>query len=128
MPMYEMLDSLGGKKISAAASVKGHSVRHIIGQAQLREVRLPSLAELLDINNTRAKSAGKAQYIFLYDGKKAPAGYAAEAAKLKELSHKLTEIQRRNLDLNLQLIELEATRNEKEDDDDDGPDDDIFNP
>lgn len=128
LPMYDMLDELKGNKVKAQGSGKGCSVRHLIGQAQLREVRSPALAELLDMNNVRATSSGKGQYIFLHDGKKAPAGYAAEAAKLKELSDKLTEVQRRNLDLNLQLIELEATRNDKEDDDDGELDDDIFNP
>lgn len=128
LPMYEMLDELTGTRVKATAQVKGSSVRHLIGQAQLREVRSPALAELIDMNNVRATSAGKGQYIFLHDGRKAPAGYPAEAAKLQELSDKLTEIQRRNLDLNLQLIELEATRNEKEDTDDDDLDDDIFNP
>lgn len=128
VPMYAMLDVLTGKKLGSAAATKGHSVRHILGQAQLREVRIPALAELLDMNNVRAQQQGKGQYIFLHDGKKAPAGYPAEAAKLQQVRDKLTETQRRNLDLNLQLIELEATRNEKEDDTDDDTDDDIFNP
>lgn len=129
LPMYDVLDDLGGTKVRATAQIKGHSIRNLLGQAQLREVHSAALAELLDINNQRAVSAGKGQYVFLYDGSKIPGNYATESAKLKSVSHKLTEIQRHNLELNLQLIELEATRNEKEENDgDNGHDDDIFNP
>lgn len=127
-PMYEILDSLGGKA-SNGGSTKGHSQRHLLGQALLREVRSPALAELLDINNSRSSQGGKGQYVFLYDGAKAPAGYAAEAAKLNSpaVKAKLTEVQAQNLDLNLQLIELEAMRNDKEEIAHDDIDD-IFNP
>lgn len=119
LPMYNMLDAMKGKKVQATATISGRSVRNLIGQAQLREVQSSALAELLNINNVRAISSGKGQYVFLYTGKNIPSAYPAEAAQLKKIEHKLTELQRRNLDLNLQLIELEAIRNEKEEEEED---------
>lgn len=121
LPMYEILDSLGtGRNASAGTAIKGRSLRNLIGQAQLREVISPALAELLRINNVRAMSAGKAQFVLLPSGKSSdiPSGYPSAAVKLKG-NPRLTEIQRLNLDLNLQLIELESIRNEKEGSDDD---------
>lgn len=127
LPMYNVLDELKGSKVVASASSKGSSVRHLLGQAQLREVQSSALAELININNIKAMAAGKAQYVFVHNSKSVPQNYLAAAAKLREVQDKLTELQRRNLDLNLQLIELEATRNEKEETHDE-PDDDLFNP
>lgn len=119
LPMYELLDNIKGKTGSSPASLKGSSVRNLIGQAQLREIRSTALRELLDMNNHRAMQAGKAQYVLLPDGKtKTLPAYPAAAAKLKG-NPKLTELQALNLALNLQLVELESIRNEKGVDDDD---------
>lgn len=118
LPMYDVLDALGNKS-SAPASLKGKSVRNLIGQAQLRQVETPALAELLQFNNARAAAAAKWQYMFFVDGKQA-AGYASFESKAKtilgdpSIAEKLTELQALNLRLNLELIEIEAIRNEKE--------------
>lgn len=114
LPMYEILDNLKGKTSSSPVSIKGQSPRKLIGQAQLRQVESPALKELLSMNNTRAMTAGKAQYVLLFSGraKDIPSNYVAAAQKLQG-NPRLTEIQALNLDLNLQLVELESIRNEK---------------
>lgn len=117
LPMYEILDSISNKT-AAAASTKGCSVRNLIGQARLREVQSTALAELLSINNTRAMSQGKVQYMLLTTGKKVDPKYQSKAQVLQG-NAKLTEVQALNLNLNLQLIEMEAIRKEKGTDDDD---------
>lgn len=115
LPMYEILDSLASKSSSSPAMLKGCSVRNLIGQAQLREVRSTALRELIDMHNSRACTSGKHQYVLLLDGKLKhhwAAGYLAAAEKLRG-NPRLTEIQARNLDLNLQLIEMESIRKER---------------
>lgn len=126
LPMYEILDQIKGKSSSTPATLKGVSVRNLIGQGLLREVRSAGLRELIDMNNKRAMSAGKAQYVVLVDAKakSIPTGYPAAAQKLSEVKEKLTEQQGRNLELNLQMIEMESIRNQKGD----GADDDTFIP
>ena len=126
LPMYEILDSLKNKTASPA-SLKGCSVRNLIGQAQLRQVQSAPLAELLAINNTRAIKAGKIQYVLLSTGKRVDPTYPSKAHVLKG-NPRLSEIQALNLGLNLQLIEMESIRNEKEsEDEDDGlTDPDLF--
>ena len=123
LPMYEILDQVKGKT-SAGSALKGSSIRNLIGQAQLREVQAPALAEVININNSRAMSQGKAQYVMLLGGsaKSVPPGYVAAAQKL-EGNPRLTEQQALNLNLNLQLVQLESVRYEKEGSIDD---DDIF--
>jgi hypothetical protein len=129
LPMYKVLDNLVAKS-SAPATIEGRSIRNLIGQAQLRLVQCDSLAELVKMNNVLAMQQGKAQYVFFLSGKDALAHpkYQARAEQIKD-SDKLTPLQRQNLELNLELIELEAIRNEKmkETADDAEFDDDIFN-
>jgi hypothetical protein len=128
LPMYEILDSLKSKS-SSPASVKGCSLRHLIGQAQLREVQSAALKELLHMNNIKAMAAGKTQYVFLTTGKDASTWPAYQSkAQVLQGNAKLTEIQAINLDLNLQLIEMESIRQEKgtTDDDDATILDDVF--
>ena len=129
LPMYKVLDNLVAKS-SAPATIEGRSIRNLIGQAQLRLVQCDSLAELVKMNNVLAMQQGKAQYVFFLSGKDAIAHpkYQARAEQIKD-SDKLTPLQRQNLELNLELIELEAIRNEKmkETADDAEFDDDIFN-
>jgi len=121
LPMYEILDQIKGKS-SAGGQLKGCSIRNLIGQAQLREVQSTSLMELLSMNNHRAMQAGKPQYVLLVaaGAKSVPQNYQAAAQRLVG-NDRLTEVQAKNLELNLQLIEMEAIRNEKgiADDDDD---------
>lgn len=124
LPMYEILDRFKGQGGSGVTrSIKGTSVRKLIGQAQLREIESGYLRQVLDENNTLAMRDGKPQYVFIYDGKVVPPGYVNDAKSLgaKHLRSRLTETQALNLDLNLELIELETIRNKKEvpaDDDD----------
>jgi hypothetical protein len=126
-PMYDMLDQFKNGKSSSTALTKGHSPRNLIGQAQLREVQSSTLVSLITANNTKAMRAGKPQYVVLLDGKakSIPNGYVTDAAQLQD-SKKLSEVQRKNLNLNLQLIEMESIRNEPVEGGDDDVDD-IFN-
>ena len=116
LPMYEILDALKNKQ--SAATLKGCSVRNLIGQAQLREVQSAALAELISMNNAAALKEGKIQYVLLMNGKKVDPRYPSKAQVLKD-SPKLTELQALNLRLNLQLIEMESIRHERGDEDDD---------
>lgn len=123
LPMYEVLDLLKQKASVGAIGVKGRSIRNLIGQAQLREVQSAPLRELIAMNNVRAISAGKFQYVFLLDGKNVDPKYIKAAQSLRG-NPKLTNLQKINLQLNLQLVEMEEERkrtsvndNEKEDED-----------
>jgi hypothetical protein len=127
LPMYALLDSFKNKS-SAPGILPGCSVRNLIGQAQLREVQSTTLSEVLSMNNNRAMRAGKIQYVLLPSGKSADPQYKSKAQVLQG-NPKLTPIQSTNLDLNLQLIEMEAIRTEKGSDSDDdilNVDDDVF--
>lgn len=126
LPMYDILDTLANKS-TAPASLKGKSVRNLIGQAQLRHVETVTLDELLRINNSRAMQASKFQYVFFTSGKDA-LGHPTYKQKALSLvgNDKLTELQALNLRLNLELIELEEIRNEKEGTTVDDDEDDIF--
>jgi hypothetical protein len=114
LPMYEILDQIKGKS-SAGSSIKGCSIRNLIGQALLREVQCAELAELISMNNAAAMRQSKAQYVLLTSGKAAfvPPNYQSAAEKLRG-NPRLSEKQALNLELNLQLIELEAIRIQKE--------------
>jgi len=105
--MYEVMDSL--KKRNAPPSYEGSSVRNLIGQAQLREVQSSRLREVIDFNNMRCQQDSKFQYLLLLDGKHPPIGYQAKALKLLDLPQ-LSAVQRQNVQLNLELIEFEATK------------------
>ena len=125
LPMFEVLDSLKNKS-SSLQQTKGSSVRKLIGQALLREVQSAHLQELLDMNNRRAISSGKLQFVFLTSGAKVDPAYPPKAKQLQG-NPRLSEIQAQNLDLNLQLIEMETIRHEKEGTTtDDEIDDDVF--
>ena len=108
-PMYDMMDSL--TKRNAPPSYKGYSVRNLIGQAKLREVQVNRLRELIDWNNMRASQTSKLQYLFLLDGSKAPAGYADKARKFLSMPQ-ITELQKENIQLNLELAEFEAIQHD----------------
>lgn len=107
LPMYEIMDHLA--KRNAPPNYEGHSVRNLIGQAKLREVQSVYLRELIDANNTRCHNFGKQQFLLLVDGKHPPAGYHAKAKKFLSMPQ-LPEIQRQNVQLNLELIEFEEVR------------------
>lgn len=113
LPMYEILDTLKQNRTSSPASLKGVSLRNLIGQAQLREVQSQPLRELITMNNHKALSEGKAQYVLLLDGHQVDDRYLAASPKLQGNS-KLSPLQAQTLGLNLQLIEMEKIRREKE--------------
>lgn len=122
LPMFDILDNLKNKQSSSPGSLKGKSIRNLIGQAQMRQVESAALDELIKINNVKAIQAAKWQYVFLVNGKNVDPTYQQRALQLQG-NPKLTELQARNLELNLQLIELEESRTQKEGTTDD---DDIF--
>lgn len=107
LPMYEIMDHLA--KRNAPPNYEGHSVRNLIGQAKLREVQSVYLRELIDANNTRCINVDKMQFLLLLDGKHPPTGYQAKAKKYLSMPQ-LSEIQRQNAQLNLELIEFEEVR------------------
>lgn len=116
LPTYNVLDVFKGKgsKVTKnATSVgEGRSLRNLIGQAQLRQIQSDPLSNLIEANNQRSAHKKLWQYVFLLDGKTVPVGYGPAAASLLQHSTKLTPLQRLNLEMNLQLIELEQTKKE----------------
>jgi hypothetical protein len=110
LPMFEMLDHMS-KGSSSPVSIKGRSLRNLIGQAELREIQSTWLTQLLDMNNRKAMSERKPQYVFLWSGKGVPPGYVDAIRDIP--NDKLTELQVRNRDLNYQLLELEHARTEE---------------
>lgn len=127
LPMYQMLDNLKAHSSTTIIDPKACSIRNLIGQAQLREVKTASLRELLSMNNQRAVRDGKLQYVYLVKAKDAAAipGYEAKAKALVG-NDRLTEVQALNLSLNLQLLQMEAIRNEKGSEEQD--DDELLDP
>lgn len=114
LPTFEILDHFDGKASrNGNASIKGTSLRKLIGQAKLRHVVSASLKTLIDANNAAAAKPGKFQYVLLMDGKHVPAGYELNARSLRG-NRKLTPAQQLNIELNLQLIEMENALSEKE--------------
>jgi hypothetical protein len=113
LPMFKVLDDFSNKTASVSRP-EGHSVRHLIGLAQLRQVEsVPLLQALLETNNHQAMTDGKPQYVFLFDGVAMPPGYEKVARAILG-NEKVGEKQALNLKINLDLIETEAIRNEKE--------------
>jgi hypothetical protein len=118
LPMYEILDTFKNGT-SSHTQLRGQSVRKLIGMAQLREVQSPQLEQLILKNNNDAMREGKIQHVLLLRGKDAQMWptYQSKATVVKgssTLLSKLDEVNKMNLELNLQLIEMESIRNEKE--------------
>lgn len=115
LPMFALLDSFkkGGTKVAATTS--GVSLRNLIGQAQLRLIQSPQLAEVLQSNNQLAMRMNVPQYVVLPDGKakSVPPRYHDEAVKLRG-NPKLTDLQALNLEMNLQLIEMQVAIDNQE--------------
>ena len=124
-PTYVLLDLFDRKPNISAASIKGHSVRNLIGQTRLRQIESAALKALLEANNREAMSKSAIQFVILPDGKNPPQGYETRARKLVGNS-KLTEIQAQNLDLNLQLIEMQAALAEITTEEEEAPDVPVF--
>lgn len=111
LPTYNLLDSFKrtGTKVGRDLG-QGSSLRNLIGQAQLRMVTSVTLKQLIEVNNITAMREGKHQCVLLLPGKGVPATYKSHALKLRGNS-RLTKVQTLNLEMNLQLIEMEAERN-----------------
>lgn len=115
LPMFALLDSFKKTGTKVTAQTNGVSLRNLIGQAQLRLIQSPQLAEVLSQNNQMAMRMNVPQYVVLPDGnaKSVPPRYHEEAVKLRG-NPKLTEIQALNLEMNLQLIEMQVAIDNQE--------------
>jgi hypothetical protein len=113
LPMYDILDSFTKKGVKAASRNDGQSLRKLIGQVQLRMVKVPLLKDMIVTNNQLAMAAGKAQFVVLLDGKNPPPGYIAAAQKL-EGNPRLSPVQALNLRMNLELTALAEAVTESE--------------
>jgi hypothetical protein len=119
LPTYDLLDSFKkrGVKVTPGGSMKGYSLRNLIGQAQLRTIESGPLKELIDANNHMAMLESKAQYVLLRSGRSSAVNtnYEVQAKKLRG-NPRLTTTQALNIELNLQLIEMEQAKTTEEDD------------
>jgi energy-coupling factor transporter ATP-binding protein EcfA2 len=115
LPLYNLLDSFkkNGRKVGTL--LEGTSLRNLIGQAQLRMVQSNQLKALIDLSNHTSMTEKKPQFVVLLDGKPpaVPKDYHAKALALVD-NAKLTELQRLNTRMNLQLIEMEAAVHEED--------------
>jgi hypothetical protein len=113
LPMFDVLDQLVGKKGRKADAPRqgGKSIRNLIAQVQLRHVVTPSLKDLIEVNNLVSMQQGKPQFVILLST--FPVGYPRAARALKG-NQKLSPVQEKNLQLNLQIIDLANARIEKE--------------
>ncbi len=112
LPTYAILDKFKGRGTQsgpANGNTKGSSLRKLIGQAQLRQIESSHLRELIDTNNRVSIKDRRTQYVFLYTGKGVDRTYEGKATSLKD-SPDLTDLQRMNLLLNIQLIEMEKIK------------------
>jgi hypothetical protein len=104
MPMYDVLDQFKGTA-QRGAPLRGSSARKLIGQAKLREFQSRTLIELIDTNNQIASQQAKYQYLLLRPGSKLLGDLALRNHLQKLVNNpKLTDVQRTNLELNLELI------------------------
>lgn len=120
LPTYELLDVFKkkkGKQVSTMNSTtsgfKGTSMRNLIGQAQLRCIQSNSLKTLIDVNNENAINEHKYQYLLLI--KHTVADTVVKSLRTLKDNSKLTALQRLNIMMNLQLIDMELAKIEKED-------------
>ncbi|QDP44835.1 AAA-ATPase [Microbacterium phage Araxxi] len=113
LPTYLMLDYFQGKAaIGQIASVQGKSLRNLVGQAHMRIIQSQALKGLIALNNQLSIAQRKFQFVVLVDGKNVDPNYVTAARKLLG-NPKLSEVQERNLRLNLDLIEIEEAMKEE---------------
>ncbi len=105
-PTYAILDNLGK---GAAMVARGKSLRHLKGEAQLREFRTPSLMALLELNNILAIQQGSLQHVLLMSGENVPSVYDDRVRGLLDNPH-VGEVQKRNIRINFQLIDTVRAR------------------
>nr|DAL38046.1 MAG TPA_asm: ATPase [Caudoviricetes sp.] len=118
-PTFDVMDQLGKNKKSAVGTnnVRGCSLRHLIGQAKLREAKSTSLITAIAANNQVSLNKQSPQHIFLLEGKgKLVEQYQPFIARLEVAASegKLTPKQALNFQLNRQLIELELAKQPEE--------------
>lgn len=111
LPMFDVLDSFKSGLRTNVSVGTGTSLRKLIGQALLREVTSQKLRELISVNNS-ISMPHKPQYVILLDGKHTPSGYESAASALRG-HDRLTDLQRQNLEINLQLIAMEKVKSER---------------
>lgn len=109
LPTYAMLDAFKDNKTMAVADLKGSSVRNLVGQVKLRYSTNPWLTELVRSNNRLVISKQQLQYLVLMHEEAIDPRLPTQLRKLEKVEG-LTPYQRKNLDLNLQLIELAETK------------------
>lgn len=118
LPTYELLDKFdrSNARPNASSTIKGTSPRKLIGQARLRHLTSTYLTNLISENNRVSERNGSFEHVILVDKSVyQPPGYE-DWARAHHNSAELSAIQRQNLELNLQLIEMEAAKkvNEQE--------------
>lgn len=106
-PMYELLDQFKSDKRVTNMNIKGDSVRKLVGQAKLREVRNPELRALIDRNNDFCLSRSYYQYVIYLPGYTVEDHVLKAMQELAKKSDKLTVLQRINVQLNVSLMEME---------------------
>lgn len=113
-PTYEMLDAFKNRKTIAVADLGGMSLRNLAGQVKLRHSNNAFLTELIHANNRICINRTQAQYLILLPGEMIEPRVPALLNQLKAAKG-LTPLQAKNLDINLQLVELaESKEKQKE--------------
>src|SRR5699024_9771369 len=107
LPMFNMLDHFDGTAHSAALPCEGTSLRNLIGQVKLRHCKTYRLRDVITANNNLCIRSGRLQYL-IYEGKRYDRmhfdGLIEQSSEI--LSRSLSPIERANVTLNLQLIEM----------------------
>jgi SpoVK/Ycf46/Vps4 family AAA+-type ATPase len=114
LPTYALLDSFT-KKGRPPAQAEGSSVRNLIGQAQLRLISSTTLKALLDTNNMVAMRQDKPQYVLLYKPDISPFPRYEQMAERLLRTDKLTPLQSLNVEMNLQMLQMQAAMSDTSD-------------
>ena len=113
LPTFDVLDTLNNKKSRKVdAPRQGKSIRNLVSQVQLRSLVTPELKMLVEENNRCALADSKPQYLVLLGGEKDIERHEPLLTQLVG-NTRLTHVQRNNLEINLQLIDLAKARKEK---------------
>jgi SpoVK/Ycf46/Vps4 family AAA+-type ATPase len=119
LPTYNVMDVLMGNKARTVQPKahqqtvgEGKSIRNLVAQAQLRMIETRELQILIEESNRVAMNEGKPQYVILLN-EKGPKAYIENARKWLGGSKNLTPVQQKNLEMNLQIIDLAEAGKEK---------------
>lgn len=116
LPTFDVLDSLLDKKSKGQARTGGKSLRNLVSQVQLRYITSNRLKALIEANNQWVRSTSKVQYFILLGTERDAGKYEKDLRSLVG-NPKLTQAQARNIEINLQLIELAKARKGTDEDD-----------